>query len=147
VKFEYKNGESWDRILRQGMQLLQLFVQGDRVRIRNPRENFQIKVTRDLANANQFVSYIDAIGEIDGTHCLIDWKTTRSRYSDEPIGLLSLDPQLICYSWATGIPDVALVVFVRKHNPEIQYLRTSISDEQRRECVFRAIVISDSGRS
>ena len=26
-----------------------------------------------------------------------------------------------------------MIVFVRKHMPEIQYLRTSISDEQRRE--------------
>ncbi|MGC2850889.1 MAG: hypothetical protein WB556_12940, partial [Candidatus Acidiferrum sp.] len=28
---------------------------------------------------------------------------------------------------------VALVVFVRKHQPEIQYLKTSISEEQRLE--------------
>jgi len=28
---------------------------------------------------------------------------------------------------------VALVVFVRKHEPEIQYLQTSISEEQRNE--------------
>jgi hypothetical protein len=40
---------------------------------------------------------------------------------------------LICYSWMTGISDVALVVFVRKHQPEIQYLKTSISEDQRRE--------------
>jgi hypothetical protein len=140
AKFEYKKDESWDRILRQGIQLLQFFVQEDRVRVRNPRENFQIKVTQELGNANQFVSYIDAIGEIDGTRCLIDWKTTTGRYSDEPTGLLSLDPQLICYSWATGISDVALVVFVRKHNPEIQYLKASISDEQRRE--FAQLVVT-----
>ena len=77
--------------------------------------------------------YLDALGEIDGQHCLIDWKTTTSRYSVEPEGLLSLDPQLICYSWISGIPEVALVVFVRKHAPEIQYLRASISEEQRQE--------------
>jgi hypothetical protein len=47
--------------------------------------------------------------------------------------LLSLDPQLICYSWITGISDVAFVVFVRKHQPEIQYLKASISEEQRQE--------------
>ena len=47
--------------------------------------------------------------------------------------MLSLDPQLICYSWITGIAEVALVVFVRKHLPEIQYLKTTISEEQRRE--------------
>ena len=63
----------------------------------------------------------------------MDWKTTASRYPEESNGLLSLDPQLICYSWMTGIPDVAFVVFVRKHQPEIQYLKTSISEEQRLE--------------
>jgi len=71
--------------------------------------------------------------EVDGQHCLIGWKTTTSRYSTEPEGLFSLDPQLICYSWISGIPEVALVVFVRKHASEIQYLRASISEEQRQE--------------
>ncbi len=68
-----------------------------------------------------------------GKRCIIDWKTTGARYSDGPKGLLSLDPQLICYSWLTGISDVAFVVFVRKHNPEIQYLKAAISEEQRKE--------------
>jgi len=40
---------------------------------------------------------------------------------------------MICYSWISGIPDVAVVVFVRKSIPEIQYLKASITDEQRRE--------------
>jgi hypothetical protein len=40
---------------------------------------------------------------------------------------------LICYSWITGISDVAFVVFVRKHQPEIQYLKAAISEEQRQE--------------
>ena len=90
-------------------------------------------MVRELLPANQFVAYVDAIGELDGLRCLMDWKTTTSRYAEEPSGLLSLDPQLICYSWITGISDVALVVFVRKHQPEIQYLKTSISEEQRME--------------
>jgi hypothetical protein len=133
TSFEYKKGETWDRLLHQGVHLLELFAQGDRIRIPKPEENLQIKVTRELSNANQFVSYIDAIGELDGQCCLIDWKTTTSRYPEEPVGLLSLDPQLISYSWMTGISDVAFVVFVRKHQPEIQYLKTSISEEQRME--------------
>jgi hypothetical protein len=33
----------------------------------------------------------------------------------------------------TGLSEVALIVFVRKHQPEIQYLRTTISEEQRSE--------------
>ena len=76
---------------------------------------------------------IDALGELDGARCVIDWKTTASRYTEEPEGLLALDPQLICYSWITGISDVALIVFVRKNHPEIQYLRATISEEQRQE--------------
>ena len=131
--FEYRKGETWDRLLHQGVHLLEMFVREDRVRVRGPKENLQLKITRTLGKANEFVSYIDAIGELDGKHCLIDWKTTTSRYSDEPEGLLSLDPQLICYSWISGIPDVALVVFVRKRIPEIQYLTATISEEQRRE--------------
>src|SRR4029077_7921051 len=88
---------------------------------------------RVLPDGSEFVAYLDAIGEVDGKDCLIDWKTTTSRYSTEPEGLLSLDPQLICYSWISGISEVAMVVFVRKHAPEIQYLRPSISEEQRQE--------------
>ena len=47
------------------------------------------------------VAYIDAIGQLDGTRCLLEWKTTSSRYPEEPEGLLMLDPQLVCYSWVT----------------------------------------------
>ena len=63
----------------------------------------------------------------------MEWKTTSSRYPEEPEGLLSLDPQLVCYSWMTGISEVAQVVFVRKRLVEVQYLRTTITDEQRDE--------------
>src|SRR6266446_30937 len=131
--FEFKKGETWDRFVHQGVHLLQRFAQDNRVRILNPRKDLQIKFLQMLTGGNEFVAYLDAIGEIDGVRCLIDWKTTTSRYPDGPEGLLSLDPQLICYSWISGIAEVALVVFVRKHAPEIQYLRASISEEQRQE--------------
>ena len=131
--FEYKKGESWDRLVHQGLHLLERFARDNRVRILEPQQNLQLKVVRDLPNANQFIAYIDAIGELDGVRCLLDWKTTTSRYPEEPTGLLSLDPQLISYSWMTGISQVAFVVFVRKHQSEIQYLRTSISEGQRLE--------------
>jgi hypothetical protein len=42
----------------------------------------------------QHVSKLDAIGEVDGVRCLIDWKTTTSRYPEAPEGLFSLDPEL-----------------------------------------------------
>jgi len=113
--------------------LLGRFAQDNRVRVDDPRRNLQIKNLRNLPGGSEFVAYLDAIGELDGVRCLIDWKTTTSRYQEAPEGLLSLDPQLICYSWMSGIPEAALVVFVRKHAPEVQYLRTTISEEQRQE--------------
>jgi PD-(D/E)XK nuclease superfamily len=134
ASLEYKKaGETWDRMLHQGVRLLERFAQDNRIHILEPQQNLQIKVLRELPNANQFVGFIDAIGTLDAVHCLMDWKTTVTRYADVPETLLSLDPQLICYSWLTGISEVALVVFVRKQQPEIQYLRTSISEEQRQE--------------
>ena len=129
----YGNGDSWDKLVHQGVHLLEMFARDDRIRIPHPEKNLQLKMLRSLPNSSEFVAYIDAIGKLDGQQFLIDWKTTSSRYAEEPDGLLSLDPQLICYSWLSGIPDVALVVFVRKRMPEIQYLKASITDEQREE--------------
>jgi hypothetical protein len=120
-------------MLRQGITLLDRFCQDDRIRIRQPRGNLQVKVTRQVAGANEFVAYIDAIGQLDGTRRLLEWKTTSSRYPEEPDGLLALDHQLVCYSWMTGISEVAQIVFVRRRLVEVQYLRTTITDEQRQE--------------
>src|SRR5438552_9479708 len=97
-------------MLDQGIQLLDRFCQEDRVRIRQPRRNLQIKVVRPISGQNEFVAYIDAIGRLDDRGCLLEWKTTSARYPTEPDGLLALDPQLICYSWITGISEVAQVV-------------------------------------
>jgi hypothetical protein len=44
-----------------------------------------------------------------------------------------LDPQLVCYSWMTGISEVAQVVFVRKRMVEVQYLQAAITEQQRQE--------------
>jgi PD-(D/E)XK nuclease superfamily len=129
----YSERDSWDRMLQQGVQLLDRFCQDDRVRIRRPRQNQQIKFVRPLSGGNDFVAYVDAVGQLDGTDCLLEWKTTSSRYSEQPEGLLALDPQLVCYSWITRISEVAQVVFVRKRLVEIQYFRTTITDEQRQE--------------
>jgi hypothetical protein len=135
---EYGKSDGWDQMLQQGFQLLDRFAQDDRIRVPKPRQNQQIKFTRRLSAQNEFVAYIDAIGRLDGNRCLLEWKTTSSRYPEEPEGLLALDPQLVCYTWITGISEVAQVVFVRKRLVEIQYLTTTISDEQHQE--FGALV-------
>jgi hypothetical protein len=129
----YTKNDSWDRLYHQGIHLLGRFAQDDRVQIRSPKQNLQVKLTRSLPSGSDFVSYVDAIGEMDGTKCIIDWKTTTSRYPERPDRLLSLDPQLVCYSWMADISEVALVVFVRKNAPEVQYLKTTIDEDQRRE--------------
>jgi CRISPR/Cas system-associated exonuclease Cas4 (RecB family) len=129
----FPNGATWDRMLQQGIQLLERFAQQDRIRIRQPQQDLQVKFTKPISTGNDFVAYVDAIGELDGRRCLLEWKTSSSRYPEEPNGLLSLDPQLICYSWMTGISEVAQIVFVRKRLVEIQYFRTTITDDQREE--------------
>src|SRR5262249_49015673 len=65
-KIEYGRNDSWEHILRQGIQLLERFVQEDRIRIRQPRRNLQIKCTRPLSGTNDFIAYVDAIGQVDG---------------------------------------------------------------------------------
>ena len=130
---QYSKYDSWDRMLQQSIQLLERFCQEDHIRIRQPRRNLQVKFVLPIGGHNEFVAYIDAIGELDGQRCLLEWKTTSSRYPEEPEGLLALDPQLVCYSWITGISEVAQVVFVRKRLVEIQYFQTAISHEQREE--------------
>jgi hypothetical protein len=133
AQLEYSKGDDWERMVRQGVQLLERLAQENRIRIPRPRRNLQLKLVRPLPNGNDFVAYIDAVGNLDGKRCLLEWKTTTARYPEEPEGLMALDPQLICYSWMSGISDVAVVAFVRKRMPEIQYLKTSITDAQREE--------------
>ena len=139
AQLEYSPGDSWERVLRQGIALLERFAQENRVEVARP-ENLQKKILRPLPSGHQFVAYVDGLGTLDGVPRLLEWKTTTTRYPEQPAGLTPLDLQLVCYSWMTGISEVALVVFVRKRLPEIQYLAASISEEQRQE--FSQIVES-----
>jgi len=129
---QFSNNDTWDRMLERGIMLLIRFCQDDRVEVPQPQRHLQVKFTRPVGR-NEFVAYIDGIGQLDSTRCLLEWKTSSSCYPQEPVGLLALDPQLVCYSWITSISEVAQVVFVRKRQVEIQYLRTTITDQQREE--------------
>src|SRR2546428_14168796 len=62
---QYSKGDSWDRMLQQGIQLLERFCQHDRIRIRQPRCNLQIQFMRPVSDKNDFVVYVDAIGKLD----------------------------------------------------------------------------------
>src|SRR6202040_1033581 len=63
--FEFKKAETWDRLLHQGVHLLERFAQDNRVRVRDPRKDLQINFLQELAGGREFVAYLDAIGEID----------------------------------------------------------------------------------
>src|SRR5512140_1134781 len=43
---DYGHGDSWPRMLEQGIKLLELFAQCDRVDIRYPKRNLQIKISK-----------------------------------------------------------------------------------------------------
>jgi hypothetical protein len=83
---QYSKGDTWDRMLQQGVQLLDRFCQDDRIRIRQPRHELPIKFTRPVSGKNDFVAYVDAIGKLDGEGCLINGKplraTTRKNLTD-----------------------------------------------------------------
>ena len=67
----YSGNDTWDRMLQQGIQLLERFVQDGRIRIRRPRSTQQVQFTRTLGSGNSFVAYVDALGELDGTPCVL----------------------------------------------------------------------------
>ena len=142
AQLDYSHGDTWERMFRQGVQLLERLAQDNRIRV--SQRNLQVKLDRSLSESDEFVSYLDAIGTLDGKKTILEWKTTTARYPEEPDGVIALDPQLICYSWISGISDVALVAFVRKRFCEIQYLQATISDQQRRD--FGALVQATVGQ-
>jgi hypothetical protein len=133
VVLEYARGDGWERMAEQAVRLLEQFVRDERVAVADPLRSLQVKYIQRLSDTSEFVAYIDALGRLDDGSCLLEWKTSGARYPEEPAGLLSLDQQLIAYSWITGLSRVGMVVFVRKKNPEIQYLRALIPEQQRQE--------------
>src|SRR6266513_1520945 len=57
----YSKYDSWDRLLQQGIQLLERFCQEDRIRIRQPRRNLQVKFDLPIGRHYPFAAYIHAI--------------------------------------------------------------------------------------
>ena len=46
---EYTHGDDWERMARQGVQLLERLAQDDRIQIRQPQRNMQVKLLRSLS--------------------------------------------------------------------------------------------------
>jgi hypothetical protein len=135
----FPRGETWDQMFHRGVTLLERFAQDHKIEIADPEVDLQVPLQRFLGS-HEVHGFADAIGLFRGERALIDWKTTSARYADEVPELVRLDPQLICYSWLSGIRRVGFVVFVRKRLPEIQYLFAEITDSQRRDFEELALV-------
>jgi hypothetical protein len=82
----YGQRDSWDRMLRQGIQLLERLCQDDRVKVPQPHRNLQIKFRRSLTGQNDFVAYVDAIGRLDGQSCLSSGKQVPAGIRKNPKG-------------------------------------------------------------
>ena len=67
AQIEYSHGDSWERMFRQGVQLLERLAQDDRMEISRPSRHMQVKMVRSLPNGNDFVAYIDAMASLTAT--------------------------------------------------------------------------------
>src|SRR2546430_5560899 len=85
---QYSKSDSWDRMLQQGIQLLERFCQDDRIRIRQPRRNLQVKFVLPIGGDPKFVGHISAISAFFGQHRLPEWQNTSSVAPGEPDGRL-----------------------------------------------------------
>src|SRR4051812_43382927 len=83
---EYSLGDSWEKLHADGCTLLEIFVSQDRVAVASP-DDLQVKYQRRIGPRDEFVAYLDAIGKVDGTRCIIDWKTSGASYPTSPAGL------------------------------------------------------------
>src|SRR5579864_2328007 len=59
TQLEYSHGDSWERMFRQGVQLLERLAQDDRIEICCSGQSLQVKLLRSLSKGNDFVAYID----------------------------------------------------------------------------------------
>jgi hypothetical protein len=91
LELAYSGNDTWDHMFQQGIQLLERFIQDGRVQIRQPHSHQQIRFTRTLSSGNSFVAFVDAVGELDNTPCVLEWKTASARYPEEPDGIAALD--------------------------------------------------------
>src|SRR5277367_3295071 len=54
VPLQFSHGDDWERLLRQGIALLEQFARDNRIRIRQPKVNMQKRILRSLSNGDEF---------------------------------------------------------------------------------------------
>ena len=108
---------SWQDLYFMGAHMLRLYeIFLPVLPIRNPK--FQLNYAKPLWPGSdlsdlEFTSFIDLLSTLeDGKRIIVDIKTAKAPLDDTP-GMVSLDPQLKDYAWASGIRDVAFLWFVK----------------------------------
>jgi hypothetical protein len=89
---EYGNEDSWEKMLEQGQDLLRRFQADQRIRIEDGRRDLQVRLHRPLTGSvRDFLGYIDALGWVDGIHCVIERKTSTLGYPESTPRVLELE--------------------------------------------------------
>ena len=132
ITFTEKSG-NWEDHFRMGIEMLALYeIEHSKLPLDNPQ--FQVTIKTPLFpddpeyDGLQYTTILDMICEVPNDHPLlpplegeatrqiiVDIKTSANSYYTDP-RLSSLDDQLRDYSWATNIPTVAFLVFVKNHS-------------------------------
>lgn len=115
--------KDWSQMYEMGANFLRLYeIRLPDLPIRNPK--FQLNYTKplwprsDMADL-EFTSYIDLLSTLeDGSRIIVDIKTQKNSMDSTP-GMMSLDPQLKDYAWASGIREVGFLCFV-KSSPSLK---------------------------
>lgn len=112
----------FEDLYKMGSQMCQLYeVRLPTLPIRNPK--FQLNYKKALWPGTEladleFTSFIDMLVTAeDGSRIIVDIKTAKTGLDLES-NMLSLDPQLKDYAWASGIRDVAFLWLVKAANPD-----------------------------
>lgn len=112
----------FEDLYKMGSQMCRLYeVRLPFLPIRNPK--FQLNYKKALWPGTEladleFTSFIDMLVTAeDGNRTIVDIKTAKAQLDLES-NMLSLDPQLKDYAWASGIRDVAFLWLVKAANPD-----------------------------
>ena len=112
----------FEDLYKMGAEICKLYeVRLPSLPIRNPK--FQLNYAKPLWPGTEladlsFTSFIDMLVTAeDGNRTIVDIKTAKTQLDLES-NMLSLDPQLKDYAWASGIRDVAFLWLVKSANPD-----------------------------
>ena len=127
-EYLYTNGDNYETLKKCGELLLKKF----KTHPDTPSDFHTIEKRRycEVGGVVPFISFIDFTG--DNGRLLLDWKTSSCKYPDYKV---KLDLQLTAYTYVLAVTErfpekVGFGVFIKKKDPELQYLFSERDVEQ-----------------